>query len=93
MMRSVWICIFAFSLTVLILLGLFTVFMWVLGNVASELGDAILNQTENGNSTSEGKTFGEFLIGTVGTPVFYVYIVDITVFIASIVAMITTRKR
>lgn len=90
--RSVWKWMFGVSLFVLVLLFLFTVFAWALGNVAASLGDEIINQTGDGNLTHDGVAFGEFLINSIGSPVFYMYLVDITALTVSIVALIVTRK-
>ena len=93
MKHSVWKWTFGISLTVLILLILFTMCIWALGNAAVALASAMMSYADNDSFTSSGITLGELLSNFIGSPVFYAYVVDITVFVVSFAAMIVTRKK
>ena len=92
MKHSAWKWLFGISLTVLILLILFTICIWALGNATGALAFAMMSYTDSDSFTFNGIAFGKFLSNFIGSPMFYAYIVDITVLMASFVATIVTRK-
>lgn len=92
MNRSVWKWLFGVSLAILVLLVLFTVFLWALGNSVGALGSAIMSYTDNDVFAYNGTTFDEFLGSLPGSPLFYMYIADIAVLLSSITILIVTHK-
>lgn len=87
MNRKVWKWLLGISIAVLILLVLLTLGIWVLLNI----GGAILLSLM-GNTEITAIPFGEFMSNFVGSPMFYIYLVDIFALLASIVGMVTTNK-
>lgn len=87
MHRKVWKWLLGISIAVLILLVLLTLGIWVLLNI----GGAILLSLM-GNTEITAIPFGEFMSNFVGSPMFYIYLVDIFALLASIVGMVATKK-
>ena len=87
MKRKAWKWIFGISLAVLILLVVFTVAVWGLVNI----GGAIF-LTLMGNTAITGMPFSAFMANFVGSPMFYIYLVDFAVLLSSTIALIVTRK-
>ena len=88
MKRKAWKWIFGISLAGLILLVLFTLWLWVMLNVCGALLLTLM-----GNQEIHAMPISEFLSNFVGSPMFYIYLVDISALLASIIALIVTKKR
>ena len=91
MSRSVWKWIFGISVTVLILLMLFTVCIWAMGNAAAALTSAVMSYTDSEAFAYNGITFAEFMSNFVGSPIFYACIVDAAAIAVSAV-MLSKKK-
>ena len=91
MKRKTWKWIFGISLAVLILLMTFTVFLWALANAAGVLLRLVFILDEE--MTVTGIPFAAFMSNFVGSPLFYVYMIDGAALISSIVALVVTRKQ
>ena len=90
-MRTVCKWLLGISIGVLIALVLFTFFSWALFGAT-----AIFFHTftaESGNISSEELSLAEFLSNFVGSPMFYMYLVDLSVFVLSIVGLVATRSQ
>lgn len=87
MHRKAWKWLLGISIGVLILLVLFTLGIWVLLNIGGAIALSLM-----GNTEITAIPFGEFMSNFVGSPMFYVYLVDIFALLASIVALATTKK-
>ena len=90
MKRKTWKWIFGLSLAGLILLAMFTVGLWALMNVGSVLFRIVFILDED--MTVSTITFGAFMANFVGSPLFYMYLVDGAALLASSVALIATRS-
>ena len=88
MPRKFWKWVLGISIALLILLILFTVFIWMLANVSGIL----FYMLSMGNAPVQigGISFGEFMSNFVGSPIFFVYLADI---IALVTAAIMLRKK
>ena len=93
MKHSIWKWAFGISLTVLILLVLFTFGIWALENATGALASALMSYADSDAFAYSGFAFGEFLSGFIGSPIFYVYIADLAALAVSFAAMILTRKQ
>ena len=93
MKRAVWKWIFGISLTLFILLGLFTVGIWALGNATAAMAGAIMGYTDPDTFGYRYLSFGEFLSNFIGSPMFYVYLADLAALVPSAVALAVTKKR
>lgn len=87
MHRKAWKWLLGISIGVLILLVLFTLGIWVLLNIGGAIVLSLM-----GNTEITAIPFGEFMSNFVGSPMFYVYLVDIFALLASIVALAATKK-
>lgn len=87
MHRKAWKWLLGISIGVLILLVLFTLGIWVLLNIGGAIALSLM-----GNTEITAIPFGEFMSNFVGSPMFYVYLVDIFALLASIVALAATKK-
>jgi len=92
MKRSAWKWLLGISSTVLILLVLFIVGVWALSNATAAFGSAIMSYTDNSVFEFNGVSFGAFLSNFVGSPVFYILIVDMIALLVSLAAMAIPRK-
>ena len=92
MHRKVWKWIFGISLTLLILLILFTVFLWALGNATGAMAGAIMGRIDPDGFGYRYLPFGEFLVNSIGSPIFYIGLTILAAHAASVVRMIVTRK-
>ena len=91
MKRSVWKWLLGISIGVLVLLMIFTVFLWALMNVGSVLFRLVFILDED--MTVSTIPFTAFVGNFVGSPLFYIYLADLAVLLSSIVALIVTWKR
>ena len=88
MKRKVWKWLLGISIAVLVLLVLFTLFLWAMFNACGALFMAM-----QGNLEFHAVSFAEFMSNFVGSPLFYIYLADLVVLLSSIVALIVTWKR
>ena len=91
MKRSLWVWTFWISLAVLIMLILFTIGIWILVNIGGIL--FIMLSMGSEDIQVGGISLAKFLENFVGSPLFYIYLVDLTALIGSIVGLIVTRER
>ena len=92
MKRRAWKWIFGISLTLFILLGLFTVGIWALGNATAAMAGAIMSYTDPDTFGYRYMPFGEFMSNFVGSPMFYVCLLDISALLAGIIGLIATKR-
>lgn len=92
MKRSVWRWTFWISMVLLVLLILFTFGIWALGNVTGAMMGGIMGSLDPDNFGYKYLPLNEFVVNTIGSPIFYVFIVDLVVLTGSIVALIATKK-
>ena len=90
--RNVWKWMLGISIAGLFLLILFTIGVWAVANAAGALFAVLLMPNENVH-IQQGIPFGDFMANFVGSPLFYIYLVDVAVLLGSIIALIVTRKR
>ncbi|MBE6977978.1 MAG: hypothetical protein E7438_04980 [Ruminococcaceae bacterium] len=90
MKRTAWKWIFGISLTVLILLVLFTVFVWALGNAFAAMAGAIMGEIDPDGFGYYYLSFGEFI--EIGSPVFYAYAVDLAALTTGIIGLAASKK-
>lgn len=88
MNRSVWKWLFGISIGVLVLLILFTFGIWVLFNIGGAIFLTLLGHTQ-----IDAVSFAEFTSNFVGSPMFYIYMVDLAVLLCSAVVLVITRKK
>ena len=88
MNRKVWKWLLGISIAVLILLVLLTLGIWVLLNI----GGAILLSLM-GNTEITAIPFGEFMSNFVGSPMFYIYLVDLIVLMGASLMLMISKKR
>ena len=86
MSRKAWKRIFWIALIVLILLLLYTLGLWIFGNIIDEVFAYLVS------SPSPGFPFEQFLKNLPSTSLPDLYIVDLAVLLCSSVALIVTRK-
>ena len=86
MSRKAWKRIFWIALIVLILLLLYTLGLWIFGNIIDEVFAYFVS------SPSPGFPFEQFLKNLPSTSLPDLYIVDLAVLLCSSVALIVTRK-
>ena len=86
MSRKAWKRIFWIALIVLILLLLYTLGLWIFGNII----DAVFAYLVS--SPSPGFPFAQFLKNLPSTSLPDLYIVDLAVLLCSSVALLVTRK-
>ena len=91
MKHKTWKWIFGISLALLILLMVFTVFLWALANVGAVLFRLLFMLDQD--MTVHSISFTQFMSNFIGSPLFYMYLVDIIVLISSMIGLIVTRKR
>ena len=87
MHRKAWKWLLGISIGVLVLLILLTLGAWVLFNIGGAIALSLM-----GNTEITAIPFGEFMSNFVGSPMFYVYLVDIFALLASIVGLAATKK-
>ena len=92
MMRKVWKWIYGVSLTMLIILGVFTIGIWALGNATAAMAGTIMGHIDPDNFGYRYLYFREFVINSIGSPIFYVETAALAVHFSSIVALAITRK-
>ena len=88
MKRKVWKWIFGLSLAGFILLVVFTFGVWVLFNVVGALFLTLM-----GNTEINAIPFADFMSNFVGSPLFYMYLVDIVALLTSVVGLVATKKQ
>ena len=88
MKRKAWKWIFGISLVVLVLLILLTIGVWVLLNIGGAILLALM-----GNQEIHAMPMADFLSNFVGSPMFYIYLVDTSALLVSVVALSITRKK
>ena len=91
MKRRAWKWIFGISLTLLILLVLFTIVLWGLANAAGVLLRLLFILDEDMEISM--MPFSVFMSNFVGSPLFYIYIADLATLVPSAVALAVTKKR
>ena len=79
------------SIGVLIALVLFTFFSWALFGATTMFFHALT--AESGNIHSEELSLAEFLSNFVGSPMFYMYLADLSVLVLSVVGLVATRSQ
>lgn len=92
MMRKVWKWIYGVSLTMLIILGVFTVGIWALGNATAAMAGAIMGHIDPDNFGYRYLPFGRFMVDFIGSPMFYIELAVFAVHFSSIAALAITRK-
>lgn len=90
-MRTAWKWCLGVSLVGLHLLILFTIGTWIFLNVGSVLMYMLTMGSEEINMS--GISFGEMMSNFVGSPLFYMYLIDVAILITSLVGLIFTRKQ
>ena len=90
MNRRAWKWILGISIGLFILLVLFTFGLWVLANVGGVLMRIVFILDEDFRIHSI--SFAEFMSNFAGSPLFYAYLLDITAFLLSGIALLVTRK-
>ena len=93
MKRNLWRWMFGISLALLILLLLFTVGIWALGNATGAMAGAIMGSLDPESFGYHYLAFDTFLLNTVGSPIFYCFAVDLIVLLCSVVMLILTNQR
>lgn len=93
MKRAVWKWTFWISVVLLVLLMLFTVGIWALGNATAAIAGGIMESIDPDNFGYQYFFLDEFVVNAIGSPMFYIYLADLAVMLSSIVAMILTRKQ
>lgn len=91
MKRSTWQKIMTASLIILVLLMIFTVGLWALANAAGVLLRLVFILDEDMEVT--GIPFSAFMANFVGSPLFYVYMVDLAALTTSAIALFLTRTK
>ena len=91
MKRFVWKWTLGISVAVFVLLVLFTFGLWILANVGGVLLRLVFILDEDFQVS--GIPFGAFMANFVGSPLFYLYVTDVAVLSASVIALIITRER
>ena len=86
MHRKVWKRLFWIALIFLILLLLFTLGLWIFGNIIDEVFAYLVSYPY------PGFPFEQFLKNLPNTPLVDLYIVDLAVLLCSSVALLVTRK-
>lgn len=84
--RIFWICLFG-----LILLMVFTLGLWAMANATGVLLRLLFILDED--MMVSGIPFGVFMSNFVGSPLFYLYLVDGVSLLASIVGLVFMRKK
>ena len=90
-MRVFFKWLLGISIGVLIALILFTIFCWALFGATAMFLQALT--AECGNISSEELSLAGFLRDFVGSPMFYMYIADLSVFVLSVVGLVATRSQ
>ena len=85
-----WKRLFGFSAILLILLIIFTYGLWIMANVGAALMRIVFILDED--LQLSGIPFAKFMENFVGSPLFYMYIADLTILLCSAVAWIAKRK-
>ena len=88
MKRKAWKWLFGISLALLVLLSLFTVGIWVLLNIGGAILLALM-----GNQEIHAMPMADYLSNFVGSPMFYIYLVDVVALLASIVGLAATKNK
>ena len=91
MKRKTWKWIFGISLIVLFLLCVATVGIWILANIGGVL--LLLLAMGSEDISVQGISFREFMSNFVGSPMFYLFMADLAVMVASIAGLILTGKQ
>ena len=92
MKRSVWKWTLWIALIALILLILFEVGIWALGNATGAMLGGIMGRLDPENFGFHYLAFDDFLLNSVGSPMFYCFSADLIVLLCSVVIMILTKK-
>ncbi|MBO5323197.1 MAG: hypothetical protein J6A88_03745 [Oscillospiraceae bacterium] len=87
MNRTIWKWGFGISLTALILLIIFTFAIWALVNATGSFAATVM-----GDSNLPYLSMGQFLLDSVGSPMFYAYIIDFAILLSSTVMLIVHKK-
>ena len=92
MKRSLWKWILGISIGLLILIAVFMVVLWAMGNAVAALGCAIMSYTVSDAFIYNSQTFLEFYSDFIGSPMFYISLVPVISLVTSILMLILTRK-
>lgn len=92
MKRSVWKWTFGLSLALLVLLILFAIGIWALGNATAAMLGGIMGFMDSDNFGYQYLPLGDFLKNTICSPLFYIYMADLALLMISAVALILNRK-
>ena len=93
MKRVAWKWIYGISLALLVLLAMFTVGIWAVGNATAAMAGAIMGNIDQESFGYRYLPFGEFLLNAIGSPMFYVEVTVLAAHITAVVALAVTRKR
>lgn len=88
MKYSVWKWMFGISLTILILLIVFTFIIWALINATGAFATTVM-----GGLDIPHLHFDEFLVDSVGSPMFYAYVIDLAMLLPSLIMLIINKKQ
>ena len=77
------------SIGMLIALVLFTIFSWALFGASAMFFQALT--AESGNTSSEGLSLTDYFSDFMGSPMFYMYLVDVFVLLGSSVALLAMK--
>ena len=86
MKRGVWKWLLGISIAVLILLILLTFGIWVLMNIGGAIFLSLM-----GNTQIAAIAFGDLMANFVGSPMFYIYLADLAVLLASTIGLAVTK--
>ena len=89
---KVWKWIYGISLALLVLLAVFTVGIWALGNATAAMAGAIMGQMDPDNFGYRYLSFGQFITDFIGSPMFFVCLAVFMAHIASVTALVFNRK-
>ena len=91
MKRTAWKWIFGLSLAGLGWLLIVTFGIWFLANVGAVLFRMVFILDED--MIVSGISFAEMMSNFVGSPLFYAYVVDLTVLLVGMIGLIVTKKK
>ena len=91
MSRTAWKWFFGISLTLLVLLMIFVVGIWALGNATAALAMSVMSYTNSDAFDFQGITFDAFVVNAIGSPIFYAFLIDMVLLTVSFVMLIVTR--
>ena len=88
MKRTGWKWLLGLSIVVLVLLVLFIFGAWALLNICGALFLTLL-----GNAEITAISFPAFVENFIGSPIFYIFLMDFAALFGALIMLIVTRKR